>query len=391
MPTIFVASETGAAVKLGGFDADSLAVLVDPLLLPGGQPPGSAYGVAINPAETLLAVSHATTPFLSVYNTATWAKVTLAGGNPAAQGNGVAFNPAGTLLAVAHNTTPYLTIYNTSTWAKAPPAGGNPTGTGRAVAFNPAGTLLAVAHATSPYLTVYNTSTWAKVTLTGGNPGSDCGSVSWSADGAYLAVTHSSSPYLTIYNTSTWTKVSFTPAAGLAVCSAWSPNGAWLVTGMSGTDIVVYNTADWSTVSVSGGLANIAYGAVFSADSSKLYLARSGSPRLVVYDTATWTYTSATGDEVTGSWRGIALRPSSPRRVGTSGADVVRDDTGAPAARTVRIYSRDTGALLANTASDAAGAYSVPFFSDVDLQVVFLDDAAGTEYNDKILGKVKAA
>ena len=72
-----------------------------------------------------------------------------------------AFSPDGTLLAVSHNSSPYITIYNTSTWAKLANPSTLPTGNATGCAFSPYGSLLAVAHYSSPYITVYNTSTWA--------------------------------------------------------------------------------------------------------------------------------------------------------------------------------------------------------------------------------------
>ena len=75
--------------------------------------------------------------------------------------NGCAFSPDGTLLAVAHSGSPYITIYNTSTWAKLANPSVLPSSNATGCAFSPDGTLLAVAHSGSPYITVYNTSTWA--------------------------------------------------------------------------------------------------------------------------------------------------------------------------------------------------------------------------------------
>ena len=75
--------------------------------------------------------------------------------------NGCAFSPDGTLLAVAHGVSPYITVYNTSTWAKLANPSVLPTGTANGSAFSPDGTLLAVAHGGTPHITIYNTSTWA--------------------------------------------------------------------------------------------------------------------------------------------------------------------------------------------------------------------------------------
>jgi hypothetical protein len=55
-------------------------------------------------------------------------------------------------------------------------------------------------------------------------------------------------------------------------------------------------------------------------------------------------------------------------------------------ARTIRVYRRDTGALLGETLSSVvSGAYSLTVAYTGEVQVVLLDDAAGTIENDQIL------
>lgn len=64
---------------------------------------------------------------------------------------------------------------------------------------------------------------------------------------------------------------------------------------------------------------------------------------------------------------------------------VVRDDTGALCARTVRIVNRSTGALIASTTSNAStGAYVLPTPTLDEVQRIVLDDSGGTLYNDII-------
>lgn len=67
----------------------------------------------------------------------------------------------------------------------------------------------------------------------------------------------------------------------------------------------------------------------------------------------------------------------------------VLDSNANPVSRTIRVYRRDTGALLGSTTSNAAsGAWT---FSDAytgEVQVVLLDDALGTVENDQILRTV---
>ena len=73
---------------------------------------------------------------------------------------------------------------------------------------------------------------------------------------------------------------------------------------------------------------------------------------------------------------------SGPATVGGN----ILDINGNGVARTLRAYRRDTGALLGNTTSSpVTGAYSLPVDHDGEVQVVMLDDVAGTVENDQIL------
>lgn len=66
-------------------------------------------------------------------------------------------------------------------------------------------------------------------------------------------------------------------------------------------------------------------------------------------------------------------------------AGVIKDDTGTNCARTVRIYNRSTGALIAATTSDVTtGAYLLVAPTLDEVQRIVLDDAGGTLYNDLI-------
>lgn len=67
-------------------------------------------------------------------------------------------------------------------------------------------------------------------------------------------------------------------------------------------------------------------------------------------------------------------------------AGTVLDDAGGPAQRTVRVYSRLTGQLVGQTNSSSGGGYTAQFpLAPGEVNVVCLDDAAGTVYNDLVL------
>ena len=83
------------------------------------------------------------------------------------------------------------------------------------------------------------------------------------------------------------------------------------------------------------------------------------------------------------------MTPFEPERcdcfISCPSGNPILDDAGAPAVRTVRIYNRMTGNYVTQTVSAADGTYSAEVAdASVQHQVVCLDDAAGTVYNDKI-------
>jgi len=86
------------------------------LPITGGLPSSTANGVAISPDGSLCAVAHYNSPYLTVYNTSDWSKVTISS-PPPSTANGVAISPDGSLCAVAHSGSPYLTVYRTSDWS----------------------------------------------------------------------------------------------------------------------------------------------------------------------------------------------------------------------------------------------------------------------------------
>ena len=78
---------------------------------------------------------------------------------PAGTGRGDAWSPNGEFLAIAHATSPYITIYQRSgtTFTKLANPADLPTGDGYGAAWSPNGEFLAIAHDTSPYITIYQT------------------------------------------------------------------------------------------------------------------------------------------------------------------------------------------------------------------------------------------
>jgi hypothetical protein len=64
----------------------------------------------------------------------------------------------------------------------------------------------------------------------------------------------------------------------------------------------------------------------------------------------------------------------------------ITDINGGGVLRTVRLYQRDTGTLLDSVLSNAvSGAYSFTTAYTGEVQVIMVDDAAGSIENDQIL------
>jgi len=81
-----------------------------------------------------------------------------------------------------------------------------------------------------------------------------------------------------------------------------------------------------------------------------------------------------------GEWRAYSTSLQIPV------AGTVLDENGNPVSRTIRVYRRDTGALLAQSVSSPiTGQYEILIGFIGEINVVQLDDAAGVLENDQIL------
>lgn len=170
------------------------------LTAPSPLPTGAANCVAVNPDGSHVAVGHATTPFMSIYECGGigyGSKVANPSTLPANTVTNMAWSPFGDFLAVLTQTTPFLQVWefdqlngSFGTYVTPPvtlPAGGQTAG-GHAVAWRPQGDFIAVGMSVSPFLYVipFNRNTKAF-----GNPitvsvASTCRSVCWSPCGTFL-------------------------------------------------------------------------------------------------------------------------------------------------------------------------------------------------------------
>ena len=278
--------DIGAALKIGEMDWDKEAD-------PSSLPTGIGRGTALNNDDSLMAVAHNTSPYITIYNTSDWSKVTNPSTLPTGIGYDVAFNSDGSLMAVAHHTSPYVTIYNTSDWSKVTNPSSLPAGNAEGVAFNNDGSLMAVAHYTSPYVTIYNTSDWSKVADPSSLPTGTCFGVAFNNDGTLMAVSHDTSPYVTIYNTSDWSKVAnpSTLPTGVGRSVAFNNDGTLMAVGHQASPyITIYNTSGWSKVTDPSTLpAGSGYGVSFSDNDSLMAVAHESSPCITIYNTSDWS------------------------------------------------------------------------------------------------------
>jgi len=136
----------------------------------GANIAGLGAGISINAAGTQVVVSHAGSPYISMYpwsggfGTKYSNPSTLPTGAPSAgavtpSGVDVGFNPVTNDVAIGYTVSPYITAYPVTSGGfgtkYADPAS-LPVGTADSLKFASTGTLLGAGSATSPYITIWN-------------------------------------------------------------------------------------------------------------------------------------------------------------------------------------------------------------------------------------------
>ena len=277
------------------------------LAAPSSLPPAAGIAACWSPDKGFLVISHATTPFTTIYSRSadTFTKLTSPFDVvPTSQGNACAFSPLMDYLAIGVNSTPYINIYSRSgtSFTRLSNPGTLPTNIVLGVSWSPDGRFLACAHPTSPYITIYEVTagpTFTKISDPATNPGSQAYGCAFSPDGAFLAVSTLNSPYITIYQISgtTFTKVAnpatLPPSAGLGC--AWSPDAQILTVAASGSPYIVNYERSGSSftklpdpASLPAGQCN---GVSWSSDGSRVTLAVNTTPYIATYNVTGSTYT----------------------------------------------------------------------------------------------------
>jgi WD40 repeat protein len=242
-----------------------------------GDIEGTTTGCSFSPDGTMIAVSHTTTPFVSIWTLAGSGAATVAtelaapAAIPTGSGNGVQFSPDGSFLAVAHTTSPFTTVYEISgtTFTKIDDESSEfaatlPTGVGSDVAFSRDGTWMAVAHTTTPFVSIYSIDSGAftKVTNPSTLPDGNGRGVAFTTDNQYLAVVHATSPFLSHYKlvAGTWTKQSDPTAPdGIGNRVAFTPdNHEMVVAHDTSAFLTIYEAYNWLDADGTGATSTLA-------------------------------------------------------------------------------------------------------------------------------------
>lgn len=334
--------------------------LTDPSTLPTGNGKGAAW----SPSGEFLAVAHATSPYITIYQKFSYGLVKLADPSslPASTANGVSWSPNGDLLAVVHNSSPFITIYqrNGSAFTKLSDPGTLPASHGLSVCFSPNGEFLIVGHVTTPFITIYQV-TWTRLTmdsytpagtnngasppifsgtpavLTGkvlyptftklSNPASlptaQVQGVAFSPNGEFLVAAHiagggADERTITIYQKSslnTFTKL--TDPSGrfdsYGYCVAWSPDSQFIAYGCADTPYIIIYQRSGTTFTKLSNPANIpsnqVNGVAWSPNGKYVACAHNDTPYITIYERSNTTFTKLTNpsDLPAGNGNGLAF------------------------------------------------------------------------------------
>lgn len=146
---------------------------------PASLPPAAVVGVAMTNDMNYLACVHSTSPYVTVYSRSGTTFTKMVAGNasqfadsadyPAGIATRVSFSLNGSYMAVSHNTTPFITVYllTSGKWVKQADPGTLPAGVGTGVKFQFEREFLLVSHQTTPFVTVYQTASDMPATSVG--------------------------------------------------------------------------------------------------------------------------------------------------------------------------------------------------------------------------------
>lgn len=290
---------------------------------PGALPATLMTGIDVNPLKPLLIGGRTSSPFTGSlrYSDAGW-RFLYAGTDiatptaTAAQVLALQYTPDGETLYVASGTSPYIQGYLCNNYgvpnltAHANP-GTLPTGAGHCLAVHPAGSHVAIGHTTTPFMSVYPVLSGAfgtKIANPASLPAALVTALEFSPQGTFLATASGTTPFIEVYAflatpsggtigakcADPGTLPAAGPAGDLGKNIAWSPDGRWLVMGMTSAPYVYMVPFDHATASFGVPVAIHATGApaasVLCARFSPCgcYVAFGNAAGLFVYLMRTW-------------------------------------------------------------------------------------------------------
>jgi len=182
----------------------------------GANVAGLGAGISINAAGTQVVVSHAGSPYISMYP---WASgfgtkysnpATLPTGAPTSgtgppNGVNVGFNPISNDVAIGHSVSPFITTYpvtGAGFGTKYADPSSLPVGTTDSLKFASTGTLLGAGSATSPFITVWNWSSGfgSKYSNPTTLPTTATTSMDWSSTAdSIVTAGNATTPYTSVY------------------------------------------------------------------------------------------------------------------------------------------------------------------------------------------------
>jgi 6-phosphogluconolactonase (cycloisomerase 2 family) len=242
--TVYQISGTGSGTTFAKVTTGDSSQFADAASLPASNSSEAAFSYD----GRYLAVAHNTTPFVSVYtvNGTNFDKITGgdssqfvdAAGLPTGNGTGVQFSRDGLHMAVSHTTTPFVSIYTpgTNEFTKLSNPATLPDGNGTAVSFSSDNQFLAVSHATTAFLTIYRyvSGVWTKQTDPSTLPDGNANHIAFSKNNRFLGVAHATSEFITVYEAYQWLDMDESGASSTYSSPTWSTASTWTLNGDTG-------------------------------------------------------------------------------------------------------------------------------------------------------------
>lgn len=251
-----------------------------------------------SPEPTTFAITRGGTPFVELYNYSNFAVLPeISGVDFGAQK--LAFSPSGDHLAIACSGSPYVNVFETATWTKLSDPATLPSASRDAIAFKPDGTELVLGGSGNPRFDRYAFPSMVRQANYATMPGYEVNGVSYNHTGSVLAVVFSSAPYIMRYNTATGDLLD-APASqpALAQDVEYSRNSAvplMIVACYGSEPIIIYDTSNESEIikltapnyMPSGNGICVALN--LDASLCALGLISGASPGVTVYNTSDWS------------------------------------------------------------------------------------------------------